>query len=97
MPKALCPLCWAEREDSNDKILFQIDSFDKWRLHKDVPKEYFDFPPSRLEDDDPSMQALRVGFFTSSRKQSLMILVPIRVYPAIRVADKAQAQQMDES
>lgn len=61
MPRAPCPLCALEKEDSSDKTLFQIDDLDNGQLHSEVPKDYFTFPPTRLGDNDPGMQALRVS------------------------------------
>ena len=61
MPKAPCALCALEKEDSSDKKLFQIDDPNNAQLHGEVPKDYFKFPPARLGDNDPGMQALRVS------------------------------------
>ena len=60
MPKAPCPFCAQEKDDASDKTLFQIDDLEKGQVHKEIPKDYFKFPPAGLEGDDAEMQGLRV-------------------------------------
>lgn len=91
LPEAPCPLCCVEKDDSNNKTLFQVDDFDNGQFHSEVPKDYFEFPPSRLGDNDPGMQALRVSVDRTGKTALLKGIVPIRISTAFCCADEDEA------
>jgi hypothetical protein len=61
-PMAPCPLCQAEKDDNSPKALYAIYGPSPEECDGRLPRDWFNTPPMRLNDESPVMSALRVRF-----------------------------------
>ena len=59
-PRAACPVCSTEKNDSASRLMYSIHGLHPEEHDRNIPKEYFDIPPTELNGKKPSVNALRV-------------------------------------
>ncbi len=64
-PQAPCPYCSLEKGDFRNQTLYRLNGLSEGEYDNEIPKEFFQIPPTKLGGDDPGLQALAVrpGFF----------------------------------
>lgn len=59
-PRAICPVCHADRNDNRKKKLYGVRGCLTGSYHPDIPKNFFETPPVSIENEGEEREALRV-------------------------------------
>jgi hypothetical protein len=65
-PKAPCPVCIKEKDDSQPRDLYSIRGFNKEEHDPQIPPSWFTAPPIRLDGPGKDVEALRVSHQAAS-------------------------------
>ncbi|EMD96513.1 hypothetical protein COCC4DRAFT_65371 [Bipolaris maydis ATCC 48331] len=66
-PKAPCPVCIKEKDDSEPQFLYSIRGFNKNEYDPMIPPSWFTAPPIRLDGNGKEMDALRFQYIALIR------------------------------
>jgi hypothetical protein len=77
-PQAPCPFCEREKNDSRPKLLYAIRGTSDGEHDSVVPKEWFQFPPGKLNEADLDMRAIRAGS-RSPHRFILLLIFPVPI------------------
>ncbi|KAL6714969.1 hypothetical protein ACLMJK_007229 [Lecanora helva] len=66
-PRAPCPLCTIEKDDSSKKALFYIHGASKGEYDDNIPEPYFQTPPYESVSGDTAFEAMRFQYVSLIR------------------------------
>jgi len=77
---APCPLCHREKGISEPKPLYAVYGPDPTECDRHIPAKWFETPPIRLDDQEPTISALRVCFLNIEKTENKLNLYSFNIW-----------------